>query len=170
LARFELTGIPPMVAGAARIRVTYQVDADGLLEVSAREEATGTAASVVVKPAFGLTDDEVADMLRASYEYAEIDMAARQLAEARVEAEQLVEGVRNALAADGDLLDPDERQALAETVSVLDRARAGEDLKALRAALELTAKASETFAARRMDRSIRKALSGVALDTLDQEA
>jgi molecular chaperone HscA len=170
LAQFELTGIPPMVAGAARIRVTYQVDADGLLEVSAREETTGTAASVVVKPAFGLTDDEVADMLRASYEFAEVDMAARQLAEAKVEAEQLVEGVQNAIAADGDLLSAGELTALRETVSVLDRARSGDDLAALRAAIELTGKASEQFAARRMDRSIRKALSGVSLDALDEEA
>jgi molecular chaperone HscA len=109
-------------------------------------------------------------MLRASYEFAEVDMAARQLAEAKVEAEQLVEGVQNAIAADGDLLSAGELTALRETVSVLDRARSGDDLAALRAAIELTGKASEQFAARRMDRSIRKALSGVSLDALDEEA
>ncbi len=169
LARFELGGIPPMVAGAARIMVTYQVDADGLLEVSAREETSGTVASVVVKPAFGLSDDEVADMLRASYQFAEADMTARQLAEARVEAEQLAAGIHNALSVDGDLLDDAERQALLSQVNVLIATAEESDVSALREAIESTGVASETFAARRMDRSIRKALSGVALDSLDQE-
>ena len=169
LARFTLTGIPPMVAGAARIRVTFQVDADGLLEVSAREETTGTATSVVVKPAFGLDDAEVAAMLRASYENAEGDMQARQLAEARLEAEQLVDGIANALLADGDLLDADERATLDQSVAALTSAIDTDGLMEIRGATEATAKASEVFAARRMDRSISEALTGVSLADLDSE-
>jgi len=170
LARFTLTGIPPMVAGAARIRVTFQVDADGLLEVSAREETTGTATSVVVKPAFGLDDAEVAAMLRASYENAEGDMQARQLAEARLEAEQLIDGIANALLADGDLLDADERARLDQSVAALASAIDTDGLMEIRGATEATAKASEVFAARRMDRSISEALTGVSLAELDSEA
>jgi len=170
LARFTLTGIPPMVAGAARIRVTFQVDADGLLEVSAREETTGTATSVVVKPAFGLDDAEVAAMLRASYENAEGDMQARQLAEARLEAEQLIDGIANALLADGDLLDADERATLDQSVAALASAIDTDGLMEIRGATEATAKASEVFAARRMDRSISEALTGVSLAELDSEA
>lgn len=170
LARFTLTGIPPMVAGAARIRVTFQVDADGLLEVSAREETTGTATSVVVKPAFGLDDAEVAAMLRASYENAEGDMQARQLAEARLEAEQLIGGIANALLADGDLLDADERATLDQSVAALASAIDTDGLMEIRGATEATAKASEVFAARRMDRSISEALTGVSLAELDSEA
>ena len=113
LARFELSGIPPMVAGAARIRVTFQVDADGLLEVSAVEETTQTQASLVVKPSFGLSDDQVADMLRASQEFAAGDMTARQLTEARVEAEALLDGLDGALSADADLLTATELAELA---------------------------------------------------------
>ena len=169
LARFTLTGIPPMVAGAARIRVTFQVDADGLLEVSAREETTGTATSVVVKPAFGLDDAEVAAMLRASYENAEGDMQARQLAEARLEAEQLIDGIANALLADGDLLDADERATLDQSVAALASAIDTDGLMEIRGATEATAKASEVFAARRMDRSISEALTGVSLAELDSE-
>ena len=169
LARFTLTGIPPMVAGAARIRVTFQVDADGLLEVSAREEITGTTTSVVVKPAFGLDDVEVAAMLRASYENAEHDMQARQLAEARLEAEQLIDGITNALVADGDLLDNDERAILDQSVAVLSSAINAEELTEIRSATEDTAKASEVFAARRMDRSISEALTGVSLEDLSSE-
>lgn len=169
LARFTLTGIPPMVAGAARIRVTFQVDADGLLEVSAREETTGTATSVVVKPAFGLDDAEVAAMLRASYENAEGDMQARQLAEARLEAEQLIDGIANALLADGDLLDADERATLDQSVAALTSAIDTDGLMEIRGATEATAKASEVFAARRMDRSISEALTGVSLADLDSE-
>ena len=169
LARFTLTGIPPMVAGAARIWVTFQVDADGLLEVSAREETTGTATSVVVKPAFGLDDAEVAAMLRASYENAEGDMQARQLAEARLEAEQLIDGIANALLADGDLLDADERARLDQSVAALASAIDTDGLMDIRGATEATAKASEVFAARRMDRSISEALTGVSLAELDSE-
>ncbi len=169
LARFTLSGIPPMVAGAARIRVTFQVDADGLLEVSAREETTGTATSVVVKPSFGLDDADVAAMLRASYENAETDMQARQLAEARVEAEQLLEGISNALAVDGDLLDANERTELEQSMAALAEAVTSDSVTVIRGASETTAKVSETFAARRMDRSISEALTGVSLADLDSE-
>lgn len=167
LATFELTGIPPMVAGAARIMVTFRVDADGLLEVSAREETTGTEASVVVKPSFGLADDQVADMLRASYEFAAEDMAARQLAEARVEAEALVDGIVNALQADGDLLSEDEQKALVAQVEELIMIARGDDLDAIKDAIDKTGRASEAFAALRMDKSIQEALSGLSLNELE---
>ena len=119
LARFELNGIPPMVAGAARILVTFKVDADGLLEVSAREEITGTEAALVVKPSFGLRDDEVAAMLRASQTNAAEDMQARQLREAKVEAESLLHGLAGALDADGDLLSDEERADLEKEAGAL---------------------------------------------------
>ncbi len=169
LARFELRGIPPMVAGAARIVVTFQVDADGLLQVYAREETTGVESSVTVKPSFGLSEDEVTDMLQASYSYAESDKLARQLAEQKVEAQQLLEGLHAALAADGSaLLSERECQALHEKMSALAELLAGEDLPAIRASADSLGRASEAFAARRMDRSIREALSGVSLETLDK--
>ena len=168
LAQFELKGIPPMVAGAARLKVTFRVDADGLLEVSASEETTGTTAGVVVKPSFGLADDQVATMLRASYEYAAEDMKARQLAEARVEAEQLVSGVMAALAVDADLLDAQERAVLEQAMSTLAEVAKGDKPGAIRDAVAEAGGVSETFAARRMDRSIKRALSGVSLSTIDQ--
>ncbi|TGD73937.1 Fe-S protein assembly chaperone HscA [Mangrovimicrobium sediminis] len=170
LARFELHGIPPMAAGAARILVSFQVDADGLLEVSAREETTGIESSVTVKPSFGLSDDEVADMLQASFSHAEQDKAARQLAEHKVEAQQLLQSLDAALAADGtELLDEAECQALHSQMQALRDLLEGADDRALREATEALGRASETFAARRMDRSIRKALAGVSLESLDQE-
>ena len=168
LAQFELKGIPPMVAGAARLKVTFRVDADGLLEVSASEETTGTSAGIVVKPSFGLADDEVATMLRASYEYAAEDMQARQLTEARVEAEQLIAGVTAALAADADLLDPQELVLLEQAMATLAVAAKGESPDVLRNAVAEAGGVSETFAARRMDRSIKRALSGVSLSAIDQ--
>ena len=121
LARFELNGIPPMVAGAARIEVTFRVDADGILEVSAVEQQTGARSEVVVKPAFGLDERDITDMLKASYEFAAEDMVARKLAEAGVEAEALLEGLRVALAQDGDLLDRDETQTLRDGMVRLER-------------------------------------------------
>ena len=169
LARFELSGIPPMVAGAARIRVTFQVDADGLLEVSAREESKGKAAQVVVRPSFGLADTAIADMLRAGYENAAADMQARQLTEARVDAEALVAGIRAALETDGELLDPGERGALEAAVNSLEEMLSSADAEAIRGATEQTGRASELFAARRMDRSIQQALAGVSLDSLEQD-
>jgi molecular chaperone HscA len=166
LARFELRGIPPMAAGAARIRVTFQVDADGLLSVSAREQATGIESSVVVKPSYGLTDDQVARMLQDSYAHAAEDMAARAFAEAAVEADQLAEQVRNAVAADGDLLEQRERAAIDAALAEVALRRRGDDAGALRASTEALNRASEGFAARRMDRTVSQALAGRSVDTL----
>ncbi len=169
LARFELRGIPPMVAGAARIQVTFQVDADGLLSVEAREQMTGTAANITVKPSFGLSDEEVADMLKASYAFAAEDKEARQLAEQQVAARQLVEGLEAALAADGaSLLSIEERDQLEHDTALLAGAIAQSDLATLRAHNERLGRASEAFAARRMDRTIRTALTGIEAQTLEE--
>ena len=169
LARFELNGIPPMVAGAARILVTFKVDADGLLEVSAREEITGTEAALVVKPSFGLSDDEVATMLRASQTNAAEDMQARQLREAKVEAESLLHGLAGALEADGDLLSDEERANLDNEAGELVTALQSDNADIIRAVTDQLGQASLTFAERRMDRSIKSALSGVAVSELDAE-
>jgi molecular chaperone HscA len=170
LARFELRGIPPMVAGAARITVTYQVDADGLLGVSAREESTGAHSSITVKPSFGLSDDEISGMLRDSYSFAAQDKFARQLAEQQVAARQLVESLENALAQDGAaLLSESENAELVGQMSALAALADGDDLAAIRQAADRLGVASGDFAARRMDQSIRQALSGVSLDELENE-
>jgi molecular chaperone HscA len=166
LARFELRGIPPMVAGAARIQVTFQVDADGLLSVAARENTTGVEASIVVKPSYGLTDDEVAAMLQAGFAHATDDRDARALAEQRVEAEALLGAVRNALDKDGDLLCAAERAALEATMASLASARSTTDHRRLKAAIEELNHASEPFAARRMDRAVAGALAGRKLDEI----
>ncbi|MBI5257372.1 MAG: Fe-S protein assembly chaperone HscA [Burkholderiales bacterium] len=160
LARFELRGIPPMVAGAARIRVTFQVDADGLLSVSARELGSGVEAAVVVKPSYGLADDEIARMLREGFASAEADMAARSLRESRVEAERMALATRAALAADGDLLADADRAAIETLLADLASAGAGEDHAVIDAAVEALAKGTEGFAAARMNRGIRAALTG----------
>jgi len=160
LARFELRGIPPMAAGAARIRVTFQVDADGLLSVSARELTAGVEATVVVKPSYGLSDGDVARMLQDGFRTAEDDMRARALREAQVDAERLALATRSALAADGDLLNPDERAAIEQHLAALDAARQGTEAGAVRSALDALADSTETFAAARMNRSIRAALTG----------
>ena len=169
LARFELNGIPPMVAGAARILVTFKVDADGLLEVSAREEITGTEAALVVKPSFGLSDDEVAAMLRASQTNAAKDMQARQLREAKVEAESLLNGLAGALDADGDLLSDEERADLEKEAGALVTALQSDNTDTIRSVTDQLGQASLTFAERRMDRSIKSALSGVAVSELEAE-
>ncbi|MEC7493117.1 MAG: Fe-S protein assembly chaperone HscA [Pseudomonadota bacterium] len=169
LARFELNGIPPMVAGAARILVTFKVDADGLLEVSAREEITGTEAALVVKPSFGLSDDEVAAMLRASQTNAAKDMQARQLREAKVEAESLLHGLAGALDADGDLLSDEERADLEKEAGALVTALQSDNTDTIRSVTDQLGQASLTFAERRMDRSIKSALSGVAVSELEAE-
>ncbi|MBZ8141460.1 Fe-S protein assembly chaperone HscA [Rubrivivax gelatinosus] len=160
LARFELRGIPPMAAGAARIRVTFQVDADGLLSVSAREQGSGVEASVVVKPSYGLDDGQIARMLQDGFTHAADDMAARSLREAQVEAERMVLATRAALQADGQLLAADERQAIdaliAETLAIA----AGGDAAAIEAAVKALADGTEGFAAARMNQGIRQALSG----------
>jgi molecular chaperone HscA len=160
LARFELRGIPPMVAGAARIRVTFQVDADGLLNVSAREQTSGVEAAIVVKPSYGLDDDDIARMLREGFASAEIDMAARSLREAQVDAERLLLATRSALVADGDVLSDDERQAVDGLMQQLAAVSTGSDTDAINAALEALAKGTEAFAAHRMNRGIRQALAG----------
>ncbi|MEX1074251.1 MAG: Fe-S protein assembly chaperone HscA, partial [Burkholderiales bacterium] len=167
LARFELKGIPPMVAGAARVRVTYQVDADGLLSVTAKEATTGAEASVAVKPSYGLADGEIERMLRESYEHARDDMHARALHEAQVDAARLLEATRSALAADGALLEPQERAAIEQRVAALESALAGTDHRVLRAGADALNKASEEFAARRMDAGVRRALAGRKIATLD---
>jgi molecular chaperone HscA len=164
LARFELRGIPPMAAGAARIRVTFQVDADGLLSVSAREQSSGVGASIQVKPSYGLSDDEIATMLQGSFAAAAGDMQLRALREQQVEADRLVEATQAALAADGDLLSASERHQLDALVERLKIVRAGEDVGVIHAALDLLARGTETLAARRMDRAVARALTGRKLD------
>ncbi|MCR5881650.1 Fe-S protein assembly chaperone HscA [Rhizobacter sp. J219] len=160
LARFELRGIPPMVAGAARIRVSFQVDADGLLAVSAREEGSGVQASINVKPSYGLTDDEVARMLTESFTTAESDMKARSLRESRVEAERMLLATASALQADGDLLSAESRAEVDALMQALDHTRQGDDHAAIDTAVEALAKGTEAFAAERMNRGIRQALAG----------
>jgi len=169
LARFELRGIPPMAAGAARIRVTFQVDADGLLSVAAREMSTGVESSIVVKPSYGLTDDEVARMLHEGFENAERDRDARSLGEQRVEAQSMLEAIRAALAKDADLLDPAARQALEALVAALEAARQGNDHRAIRSAIDALNRGSEAFAAKRMDRAISGALRGRRIDEVRAE-
>jgi len=167
LARFDLKGIPPMVAGAARIRVTFQVDADGLLSVSARENTTGVEASVAVKPSYGLADADVERMLRDSFEHAKGDMHARALAEQRVEAQRLVEATVSALQADGALLSREERQQIGNAVQALQAMFGATDHRAIRQAIEALNHATEEFAARRMDASVRRALAGKSIARLD---
>ncbi|MDE2564782.1 MAG: Fe-S protein assembly chaperone HscA [Burkholderiales bacterium] len=160
LARFELRGIPPMVAGAARVRVAFQVDADGLLSVSAREQTSGVEAAVTVKPSYGLADAEIAQMLQDGFAHAGDDMAARKRLEARVEAERLVLATRAALAADGELLAAGERQAIEALMSAALQAAGGDDADATLAAIEALAEGTEAFAAQRMNQGIRQALAG----------
>ena len=167
LARFELRGIPPMVAGAARIRVTFQVDADGLLSVSAEEQTSGVKAEIAVKPSYGLGDDEIARMLRESFDRAGDDIKARALREQQVEADQMLGAIDAALAADAALLSTDERAALDALCIKLRATAGGTDHLAIKAAIELLNKGSEEFAARRMDRSIRNALAGRTLESID---
>jgi molecular chaperone HscA len=160
LARFELRGIPPMVAGAARIRVTFQVDADGLLAVSAREQGTGVEASVVVKPSYGLSDSDIARMLQDSFAHASDDKETRAMTELRVESEQLIDATRNALAQDADLLSADERAAIDTAIAELSSRIDGGERKALKDAFDALGRVTGTFAARRMDRGVQAALTG----------
>jgi len=160
LARFELRGIPPMVAGAARIRVTFQVDADGLLSVSAREQISGVEAAVTVKPSYGLADEQIAQMLKDGFTHADEDMAARSLREARVEAERMVLATRAALAVDGTLLSDEERAVIESLAVDTERIAAGTDAHAIEAAVEALAAGTEAFAAARMNQGIRQALAG----------
>jgi len=166
LARFELRGIPPMAAGAARIRVTFQVDADGLLNVSARELGSGVEASVAVKPSYGLADEQIAQMLKDGFAHAEGDMAARKLREARVEAERMLLATRAALAADGALIDAAERQAIEALLQATESTARGDDADAIDAAVKALAEGTEGFAAARMNEGIRRALAGRSLDQI----
>jgi len=164
LARFELRGIPPMAAGVARIRVSFQVDADGLLSVSALETGSGVQASVVVKPSYGLGDDQVAQMLRDGFAHAQDDMQLRALREAKVDADRLLLATQSALDADGDLLSDDERRSIAALVQQLRELAGGQDHDAINAAVEALAKGTEEFAAARMNRGIRHALAGRSIE------
>jgi len=166
LARFELRGIPPMAAGAARIRVTFEVDADGLLQVSAREVNSGVEAAVAVKPSYGLADGEIARMLSEGFSNADADMGARALAEARVEAERMRLATLAALRADGDLLSAEERAAIEELLVLLQTTAQTTDHSAINTAVENLAHGTEAFAALRMNRSIQQALSGRSVDSL----
>jgi molecular chaperone HscA len=160
LARFELRGIPPMVAGAARIRVSFQIDADGLLSVSAKELTTGVESSVVVKPSYGLTDNEIEHMLRDSITHAREDEEARQLRERQVDAERLIEAVQRALDADAALLDTKERAEIDRHLDGLIAAREENNAARIKQAIKALDSATEMFAARRMDANIRRALTG----------
>ena len=164
LARFELRGIPPMVAGAARIRVTFQVDADGLLSVSAREQGSGVEAAVTVKPSYGLADEQIAQMLKEGFAHAEDDMAARSLREARVDADRMVLATRSALAADAGLLSEQEQESIEVLLQTVQQAAAGDDAAAIEAAVKALAEGTENFAAARMNQGIRQALAGRRLD------
>ncbi|EPQ9971791.1 Fe-S protein assembly chaperone HscA [Vibrio vulnificus] len=167
LARFSLKGIPPMAAGAAHIRVTYQVDADGLLSVTAMEKSTGVQSEIQVKPSYGLSDDEVANMLRDSMTYVKEDMQARALAEQRVEADRVIEGLIAAMQADGDeLLSEAEKATLLQAIESLIELRNGNEANAIEQGIKDTDKASQDFASRRMDKSIRAALAGQSIDTI----
>jgi molecular chaperone HscA len=167
LARFELRGIPPMAAGAARIRVTFQVDADGLLSVAAREMSSGVEAHVSVKPSYGLSDDEIATMLHDGMEHATEDKNARALQEQVVEAERLLEATTQALAVDSELLTPDERKRIDEAMTSLAGLKTGSDARAIRSAIDALARATDDFAARRMDKSVRSALAGRKLNEIE---
>ncbi len=167
LARFELRGIPPMAAGAARIRVTFQVDADGLLSVSAREQTSGIEAHVTVKPSYGLQENEIAEMLQASFSHAGEDKYARALREAQVDADRLLEAVTVALEKDGEaLLDAAERQAIEAQMAALRAANAGSDAAIIKREMNALNHATEPFAARRMDVSVHKAMTGHRLEEL----
>ncbi|MBG4687637.1 Fe-S protein assembly chaperone HscA [Pseudomonas aeruginosa] len=169
LARFELRGIPPMVAGAAKIRVTFQVDADGLLGVSARELSSGVEASIQVKPSYGLTDGEIARMLKDSFDYAGDDKAARALREQQVEAQRLLEAVQAALDVDGErLLDEEERLAIAAQMDTLRELAGGSDTAAIENQIKRLSQVTDAFAARRMDATVKAALSGRRLNEIEE--
>lgn len=164
LARFTLRGIPPMAAGAARIRVTFTVDADGLLSVAAREQGSGVEARIDVKPAYGLSDEQIAAMLQDSFATAQQDMQARALVEARVDADRMLVATRSALAADGDLLSAEERTTIDALMVELQTAVGSEDAAVVEAATDALAKGTEAFAAQRMNRGIQQALAGKKLE------
>ncbi|HDJ1441242.1 TPA: Fe-S protein assembly chaperone HscA [Serratia rubidaea] len=164
LARFTLRGLPPLPAGGAHIRVTFQVDADGLLSVTAMEKSTGVEASIQVKPSYGLSDDEIAGMIKDSMAHAQSDVGARMLAEQRVEAARVLESLQGALASDAALLEAQERQAIDAAMAALQQAVQGDKPAAIEAAIKTLDATTQDFAARRMDASIRRALAGHSVD------
>ncbi|UAX43242.1 Fe-S protein assembly chaperone HscA [Pasteurella canis] len=166
LARFSLRGIPAMTAGAAHVRVTYQVDADGLLSVTAMEKSTGVQSSIQVKPSYGLTDDEITNMLKASMLNAKEDIQVRLLAEQRVEAERVLESIRSALSYDQDLLNDEELIAVKNAITSLERLQIEGDTQAIKQGIKALDLATQEFASRRMDKSIRSALAGKAVDDI----
>lgn len=167
LAKFELRGIPPMVAGAARVRVTFQVDADGLLSVNAKEQTTGAESSITVKPSYGLSDEEVTRMLKDAYTHAKDDMLARALNEQRVDGTSLIEATQAALAEDGAaLLNSDERQAIENRIAELKTIMEGQDHQAIKRSIEALNLATTEFAQRRMDMNVRRALAGHKLEEI----
>jgi molecular chaperone HscA len=168
LARFELRGIPPMSAGAARIRVSFQVDADGLLSVTATEQSSGVVASIAVRPSYGLSDDEIAGMLQSAFAAAGEDRVLRALREQQVEARRLIEATQAALNQDSGLLNEHERLAVETLIAKAAQTAAGEDADAIRHSVEALALGTEGFAARRMDQAISRALAGRRVDELDQ--
>ena len=168
LARFELRGIPPMVAGAARIRVTFQVDADGLLAVSARELTSGVESSIVVKPSYGLSDDEVTNMLKDSMAHSKDDAVRRALKEAQVEAQRLIEAVQSALKSDADLLSEEQLVKLEGAISLLQIASLGDNRRHITLAMDELEAETKEFAAQRMDKSIRNAFSGKSIEEIER--
>jgi molecular chaperone HscA len=168
LAQFTLRGIPPMVAGAARIRVTFQVDADGLVSVVAQELTSGVVAQIDVKPSYGLTDAEIANMLQASFTYAKADADARVLAEARTDAQRLIEAVQAAMKADAELLSAAEHLLIAQEIESLQRAQSSGDPRAIKTSVEKLSAATDAFAAKRMDKSVAAALTGKSLDAVSK--
>jgi molecular chaperone HscA len=160
LARFELKGIPPMAAGAARVRVAFQVDADGLLSVSAKESTSGVEATVTVKPSYGLADADIERMLRDSVEHAKEDVQARSLAEQRVDGQRLLEATRAAMDVDEKLLTQEERLEIQKAMAALETLLPGTDHRRIKLAVEALNHATEGFAARRMDEGIKRALAG----------
>ncbi|HDR1920892.1 TPA: Fe-S protein assembly chaperone HscA [Pasteurella multocida] len=170
LARFSLRGIPAMAAGAAHVRVTYQVDADGLLSVTAMEKSTGVQSSIQVKPSYGLSDDEITNMLKASMLNAKEDIQARLLAEQRVEAQRVLESVGSALSADQDLLNDEELSAVKNAIISLQRLQKEGDTQEIKQGIKQLDLATQEFASRRMDKSIRQALAGKAIDDVMKNA
>jgi molecular chaperone HscA len=168
LARFVLRGIPPMAAGLARLEVTFTVDADGLLQVNAKELTTGLEQTVDVKPSYGLTDDEVESMLLAALEHGEDDLAARRLAEERVEAERVVAATRKSLDSDADLLASDEREAIERALAELREATAEKNPSLIHARIEMLDHATKAWAGRRMDRAIARAIAGQRVDAIEE--
>jgi molecular chaperone HscA len=169
LAKFQLKGIPPMAAGMARLEVTFLVDADGILSVSAREETTGKEAHVQVKPSYGLTDEQIEQMLLDSYEHAEEDLKKRLLLEARVEAERILSALEVALNADGSLLAPEERAQIEAAAGALAQAAAGNDHRPIRTRTEELDLTTKTFAERRMNQQIRRAIGGHDVDEIEKK-